>query len=254
MAAEYDRLVGKRVDDYDVEKGGSVLTPQHIQALTVYDSCLTVKLEFIRKVYGILSCQLLATFAFVLFTVSVPSVKEFVQTRTELFWVAVILSFVFVIALICVDAARYNYPTNIIVLSCFTFVEAYMVAAFSSFYETTSIVQAIFITLGVSVGLTLYTFQSKHDFSEWGGGLFVLLSVLCLGGFVRLFFPFSPVLDTIWAMFGALLFCGYIVYDTFVLIHKLNPDEYIVAALSLYLDIINLFVYILELIGRADRG
>jgi len=131
-------------------------------------------------------------------------------------------------------------------------VESYLLGAISSVYETTSVYQAIAITLAITVGLTLFTFQSKYDFSAMGGVLFVLLALLLVGGILRLIFPFTPVLDTVWAVLGALVFSGYIVYDTFLLLHKLPPTEYVGAALSLYLDIINLFIYILELVGKKN--
>ena len=57
---------------------------------------------------------------------------------------------------------------------------------------------------------------------------------------------------------GALIFSMYIVYDTQIMLggtHKysISPEEYVFAALNLYLDIINLFLYILMIIGAA-RG
>lgn len=86
-----------------------------------------------------------------------------------------------------------------------------------------------------------------------GSILFVLLMVMMVGGFIRLFLPFSPVAETVYACFGAMLFSGFIVYDTAQLLHKMHPHEYVAAAISLYLDIINLFIYILEIFGKR-RG
>ncbi len=59
-----------------------------------------------------------------------------------------------------------------------------------------------------------------------------------------------------YASAGALIFSMYIVYDTQLMMggnHKLSidPEEYVFAALSLYLDIVNLFLYILTIIGAA---
>jgi hypothetical protein len=62
----------------------------------------------------------------------------------------------------------------------------------------------------------------------------------------RMFFPHSPVADTMYACIGALIFSLYLVFDTYMILNKLSPDQYIMAALNLYLDIINLFLYILE--------
>ena len=52
----------------------------------------------------------------------------------------------------------------------------------------------------------------------------------------------------------ALVFVGFIVYDTHVVINRLSYDEYIIGAINLYLDFINLFLFILQLLsgGRRD--
>jgi len=239
-------------DDYDLEKGSSPITDEEFKFLTVIDCEIQTRLAFIRKVYTILSVQLLVTFGFVLVGTFSASVKLFLQANVPLLWVCLALSLVFVIILTCIPSVSYSYPSNLILLGCFTLCESYLLAAISSVYETSSVVQAIGITLAITFGLTIFTFQSKIDFSVMGGVLFVLLMVFVFGGFMRLFLPSTPFLDTVWAALGALLFSAYIVYDTFLLINKLRPEDYIVAALSLYLDIINLFIYILELIGKRD--
>ena len=51
-----------------------------------------------------------------------------------------------------------------------------------------------------------------------------------------------------------LVFVGYILYDTSNLIHVLGPDDYIIAAVQLYLDIINLFLYLLEILRMLQGG
>jgi len=56
---------------------------------------------------------------------------------------------------------RHNFPTNFIFLSVFTLMEAFTVGVVVAFYETTIVLQALLITVGVFLGLTLFTFQSK---------------------------------------------------------------------------------------------
>ena len=55
-------------------------------------------------------------------------------------------------------------------------------------------------------------------------------------GFVGMFIPFNQTIDLIYAIIGCLLFSGYIVYDTHMISNKLSPDEYILGAISLYLE------------------
>lgn len=55
-------------------------------------------------------------------------------------------------------------------------------------------------------------------------------------GFVAIIFPFNKTLDLVYAVGGALIFSGYIVYDTYMIENRLSPDEYIVGAICLYLE------------------
>ena len=47
---------------------------------------------------------------------------------------------------------------------------------------------------------------------------------------------------------GAVLFCGFILFDTYMIMHHLSTEEYVIAAVDLYLDLINLFIYMLRIL------
>jgi FtsH-binding integral membrane protein len=55
-------------------------------------------------------------------------------------------------------------------------------------------------------------------------------------GIVGMFTGFSKTIDLVYAIVGCLLFSGYIVYDTYMITKRLSPDEYILGAISLYLE------------------
>jgi len=93
-----------------------------------------------------------------------------------------------------------------------------------------------------------------QDFSHWGSYLFAGVWGMVLWGFFQMIFPSSGAGRTIYALFGTLLFSMYLVYDTNMLITKHSVDEYIWASVELYLDMINLFLYILELLNRSQRN
>lgn len=66
-----------------------------------------------------------------------------------------------------------------------------------------------------------------------------------------------PIVNLVYACLGALLFSAYLVYDTQLMMggkHKysISPEEYVFAALNLYLDIVQIFLYILQIIGSRD--
>lgn len=56
---------------------------------------------------------------------------------------------------------RHEHPMNLILLGVFTLCESLLVGTVTSYYESTIVLQALLITLGVFAGLTLFTFQTK---------------------------------------------------------------------------------------------
>ncbi|KAB0400899.1 hypothetical protein E2I00_008918 [Balaenoptera physalus] len=133
-----------------------------------------------------------------------------------------------------------------------TLLEALTVAFVVTFYDVYIVLQAFILTTAVFLGLTVCTLQSKRDFSKFGAGLFATLWILCLSGILKLFF-YSETVELVLAAIGALLFCGFIIYDTHSLMHRLSPEEYVLAAISLYLDIINLFLHLLRVLEAVNK-
>ncbi|GJJ06453.1 hypothetical protein Clacol_000645 [Clathrus columnatus] len=147
---------------------------------------------------------------------------------------------------------RHSHPYNFVLLSTFTVLEALTLGVVVAFYDTVVVLQALLITLGIFLGLTLFTFQSKWDFSGMGPFLFGGLIALVMTGLVGMFFPFSRTMDLIYGVGGSLLFSGYIVFDTYNINNRLSPDEFIIGAISLYLDFINLFLSILRVLNNVQ--
>lgn len=69
---------------------------------------------------------------------------------------------------------------------------------------------------------------------------------------LQILFPLGRISVMIYGCLASIIFCGYIVYDTDNLIKRYSYDEYIWAAVSLYLDIINLFLSLLTVFRAAD--
>lgn len=68
-----------------------------------------------------------------------------------------------------------------------------------------------------------------------------------------MFFPFGSTTNAIYGAIGAIIFAGYIVYDTDNLIKRFTYDEYIWASVNLYLDILNLFLTILRMLRQGNN-
>lgn len=149
---------------------------------------------------------------------------------------------------------RHSYPTNLLFLSVFTVLEAYTISVIVTFYKTQAVLNAVVLTAGVFVFLTAFACQTKFDFTSWFPYLFGGLWGLIMFGFVAMFLPYSSTTELIYGGLGALVFSGYILYDTQMILRKHHVEEEIAAAISLYLDVINLFLAILRILNSQQSN
>uniref|UniRef100_A0A4W2HE74 Transmembrane BAX inhibitor motif containing 4 n=1 Tax=Bos indicus x Bos taurus TaxID=30522 RepID=A0A4W2HE74_BOBOX len=220
-----------------------------LKVWTLEESVYTAAGAFLRKVYSILSLQVLLTTVTLAFFLYFDSIRTFVHESPALILVLALGSLGLILAL---TVNRHKHPLNLYLLFGFTLLESLTVAFVVTFYDVYVVLQAFILTCAVFLGLTVYTLQSKRDFSKFGAGLFAGLWILCLSGILRLFF-YSETVELVLAAGGALLFCGFIIYDTHSLMHRLSPEEYVLAAINLYLDIINLFLHLLRVLEAANK-
>lgn len=244
-------MYGTEALQADPELGDS----QHAFFKTDTFSDKQVRLGFIRRVYAILFVQILVTSLMIALFLYVDPVREYSVKNPWLYIVGMVFTFSILLVLACCPEVRRNYPINLILLAFFTLFEGILLGTVSSHYEKDEVLMAVGITAVVSLSLTLFAFQTKWDFTIMGGLLFVFIIVLMCLGFLCLIIQ-SRYLSLFYASLGALVFSAYLVFDTQLMMggkhrYSLSPEEYIFAALNLYLDIINLFLYILSIIGLA---
>ncbi|KAI2665453.1 lifeguard 4 [Labeo rohita] len=208
-----------------------------------------IRMDFLRKVYTILSLQIIITTAVSAVFMLCNPIKNFVHESPSLVLISAIGSLILLLAL---AVYRHQHPVNLYLLFGFTLLESLSVATAVTFYEYTIVLQAFVLTSAVFLGLTAYTFQSKRDFSKLGASLFAGLWILIIASFLRLFF-YNDTMELVFAGAGALLFCGFIIFDTHLLMHKLSPEEHVLASINLYLDIVNLFIYILRILDSMKK-
>jgi FtsH-binding integral membrane protein len=210
-----------------------------------------LRIGFIRKVYGILSIQLLITVIFVAFAFE-PRINLFLYKNIGLFYGAMTLNLTILFSMVCFPQLFRTVPTNYILLFIWTFCEGYMVATVASFNPPEIVLTAAALTALVSLGLTFYAFTTKTDFTFIGGFLFVMTLVMLFWGIFILIFGFF--LYTLYCVLGVILFTIYLIFDTQLILgrfgNKYSLDDYILASLNIYIDIIQLFLYILDLLRR----
>ncbi|CAM4867399.1 unnamed protein product [Rotaria socialis] len=209
-----------------------------------------IRMQFLRKVYGIVAMQLGFVALVSAIMISSENIKLFFQTNPS---IMLFMFFATMISLFAVYAKRLEYPTNFFLLGLFTLFESFTIGTIVSFFDKILVIQAIIITTVIVVGLTIYTFQTKRDFSAMGACLFALLCVLLAGGIMQMFIR-SPMMELGLALGGALIFSLYLVFDTQRIMRKTSPEEYIDAAIQIYLDITRLFIEILRILEATRRN
>ena len=206
--------------------------------------------------YGILSVQLVITFGLVLIFTLSESTKGFARSNSWLVWVAFAVTFGSIIALSCCGDLRRRFPHNFILLGVFTLAEALTIGIITAYYDTTIVATAIAITALICVSLTLFAFQTKIDFTVCNGAAFVCLLVLMLMGLAVAIFPNTPAIRILYSGLGALLFSFFLLIDTQMIVGgnrslQISPEEYIMAVITLYLDIIQIFLHVLNILNAS---
>lgn len=134
------------------------------------------------------------------------------------------------------------------------FQESFDLKNYQSEWQNT-IFQAIFATALAVFCTAGIVFLTSIDFSFLGGFLFIALIMLVVMGLANVFFFKSKLLSLLRAYIGAVIFTLYLLYD-FDRLEKMKGDESwstaIDIAINLYLDIINLFLDLLEILAEAD--
>ncbi|KAF5782427.1 hypothetical protein HanRHA438_Chr11g0508361 [Helianthus annuus] len=212
--------------------------------------------SFIRKIYSIVAVQLLLTAAVGAIVVTYHPIVTFLTTTNGGFACYILLIIAPFITLCPLSYYYQRHPVNYLLLGIFTISLAFAVGLTCAFTNGKVILEAVILTAVVVVSLTLFTFWAAkrgYDFNFLGPFLFGAVMVLVVFSFIQVFFPLGETSVMIYGGLSALVFCGYIVYDTDNLIKRYTYDEYIWAAVALYLDIINLFISLLTILRAADN-
>ncbi|KAL5541714.1 hypothetical protein UlMin_009424 [Ulmus minor] len=239
------RGVNTKSEELDLEAGETLypgLSPVENQ----------LRWGFIRKVYGILAAQIILTTIVSSVTVLYTPVNDLLRGSPGLLLFFAILPLILLWPL---HVYQQKHPLNFIFLGLFTVTLSLTVGVSCANTEGNIVLEALILTSAVVASLTAYTFWASKkgkDFSFLGPVLFTGLIILIVASFMQAFFPLGPTSNAVFGAIGAIIFSGYIVYDTENLIKRFTYDEYIWAAVTLYLDILNLFLTILRMLRSSD--
>jgi FtsH-binding integral membrane protein len=200
----------------------------------------------VRRTYSLVLVSVLVTMVGASFGLSQPQLMDAVNRHPF------IAFFCSIAPLLMATRKKTDFPINIALVFLFNLVMGVMISPALYFYGKTQpglIGQAAVLTVGAFGILTLYAFVSRRDFSAWGSFLMVGLWVLI--GTMLLNFVFRNEAASLWlSSVAVLLFSGLLVFDTWRLRNFYGPDDYVGAAVQIYLDLLNMFMAILRIAGN----
>lgn len=205
----------------------------------------------VRRTYGLVFLSVLVAMLGTAFTLSQPNLEGAVLAHPFITFFA---SF---IPLIMAQRAAREFPKNIILTFLYTFITGVWIAPVLDIANRQApgiVGEAAVLTFGAFGVLTLYATLSRRDFSAWGGFLMVGLFVLFAGLILNMFFH-SAAAGLYMSGMGVLIMSGLLVFDTWRLLRSgtLGKDDYVYAATTIFIDLLNLFMFILALLGGGNR-
>ncbi|MCK5900154.1 Bax inhibitor-1/YccA family protein [bacterium] len=201
----------------------------------------TERLVFIKKVYSLLAMSM-----------GTAAIGAYLGSGPLLLLVApnMMLFFILQIALIFFASFAARKPgLNMVALFSFTTVSGLTLGPLLYQVGPSIAAEAFALTAITFAGLSMYVVYSKKDFSFMSGFLMTGLIVLVVGGLLNMFFIQSGMMHFVMSGASVLLFSGFILYDTSNILRYYGTDEHVSATLALYLDVLNLFIALLSILG-----
>ncbi|WP_400191843.1 Bax inhibitor-1/YccA family protein [Hymenobacter sp. B81] len=227
------------------------------QLLLTAEEAAAIQARFMTQVYGWMAGALALTGGVAMVVGGSAELQELVFGNRLVFWGLLLLE-VFVVGWL--SARIFAMPARqavgafaaYLVLNGLTLGLVFMV------YTTGSLASTFFVTAGTFGAMSLYGYFTRTDLSSWGNLLFMALIGLVIASLVNLFWA-NEMLYWITTYVGVLLFVALTAYDTqkvkqlaFIGLDDEETDRKaaVLGALTLYLDFVNLFLYLLRLFGR----
>jgi len=220
---------------------------------------ISVRNGFIRKVYSILSVQLIITFGAV-FLFQIPSIKLFIFKNQSLAGNTLIfcsLTFLTLfLVLVCNRNLSRTVPYNYYILFAITLCESLACGIISSLYSFQIVATALALTIISTLAITFYACTTKTNFSYYRMGMLIVFSQIFMIGLIASLFRLQA-LYALYTFLMTLMIGIYLVYDTQLIMGKFgvgySVDDYIFATLEIYMDIIRLFLLILRIVAKFSR-
>ena len=216
----------------------------------------SIREGFISKVFGIVAYQMIILFTFVFFGYTFPTLRLWLLTSRLMLIISFIISIILLLLPIASPNIFRKVPLNYIILTIFTLSYSWWIAAFVVIYTKQTVLLALFLTIVLTISLSIYAIKTNNDITILGGTLFSSLILFIITGIIFMFISI-PLFNILSIYGGLVLFSIYLIYDIQLIFgnrsHQFREDDYILAALNLYLDIISLCIRILSIVGEKEN-
>ena len=220
----------------------------------------SVASALMRSVYYWMAGALTITGLTAMLVANSPTLMNLIFTNTALVWILLIAEFVLV-AVISAAINRISFSTATILFIIYSALNGVTLSSIFVLYTQGSIASTFFITAGMFVALALYGTVTKKDLSGIGRFMFMTLIGLIIASIVNIFMH-SEMLYWITTAIGVVIFAGLTAWDAQKIqqmaaeaaeVNESTQKMALLGALSLYLDFINLFLYLLRIFGRRSN-
>lgn len=212
-----------------------------------------------RKVYLWMTLALMITGITAAGVANSPNILALIYSSQVVMWGIIIAEFGLVIY-ISARLEKLSLSTATTLFALYSILNGVMLSSIFLLYSTATISKVFFITAGTFGVTALYGYATKKDLSSLGNILFMALIGLVIATVVNVFMK-SAMFDLILSYIGVIIFVGLTAWDSQKIKHMMmvqqDADESaqklaLIGALSLYLDFINLFLYLLRIFGRSN--
>ena len=215
-----------------------------------------VRLNFIRKVYLILCALLCFTAVFVLLSCFNEDYRSFIKTyELPVIAISIVVTITLAYVFMYVRAATRKVPLNYFLLFLFTFFECLLISSIVIKFDPQTVGIAAILTGVMSIALTVYACTTKTNLTILGGIVFVGIIALIFAVILNFFFQ-NKIFEIIISYIIVIVYSIFLIYDTQLIVgngrYKLSVDDYIFAALMLFIDIITIFVELLKILGSKN--
>jgi FtsH-binding integral membrane protein len=213
-----------------------------------------------RKVYVWMTLALIITGVTAFGVANSPGVINAIYSNSAVMWGLIIAELALVIG-ISAAINRLSLATATLLFVLYSAINGVVLSSIFLVYTTSSIASVFFITAGTFAVMAFVGYTTKADLTSLGKILLMALIGLIIASLVNVFFLKSTGFDLIISYVGVLIFVGLTAYDSQKIKNMLQmaPDASeasqklaLVGALSLYLDFINLFIYLLRILGKRE--